>query len=376
MRQRICWGEGSIASLGDIIPAATLNRLFLVSGKHSYAASGAAAAVLDCLPQQKIVHFSDFSVNPCLADLLRGIDLFRAEAVDSVLAVGGGSVIDMAKLIALLAVQQASPEQCLADSSLIARQGVPLLAVPTTAGSGSEATQFAVVYVDGIKQSLDHPWLLPAAVIIDPRLTGSLTAAIAASSGWDALSQAMESYWSVRATEESKGYAAEALRLAYGNLLPAVSCNDDASRWQMSMAAFLAGKAINLTRTTAPHAVSYAMTSRFGISHGQAVALTLPLFLQYNYAGEGELLDPRGNDYVRRTIEELCSIAGCASVTAAMEKIRTLLAATGLATTFAELQIDKATAVKAILAAVDSDRLSNNPRKITLPQLQSLLLQL
>src|SRR3712207_9423070 len=130
------------------------------------------------------------------------------------MGVGGGTALDIAKSVRLLAAQGSDPRRCVTGAEPITARGVPLIAVPTTAGSGSEATQFAVVYIDGVKHSLDHPWVRPDYSVVDPALSLGLPAAIAASTGMDALAHAIESYWSVRSTDESRRYAADAISLA------------------------------------------------------------------------------------------------------------------------------------------------------------------
>ena len=157
-----------------------------------------------------------------------------------------------------------------------------MIAIPTTAGTGSEATHFAVVYVDGEKYSLAHPYLVPAYAVIDPLLTYSLPAGVTAASGLDAFCQAIESIWAVGATDVSHTFATEAARLAVQHLRAAVQNPTDTARAGMCRAAHLSGKAINISKTTAPHALSYVLTAEYGLAHGVAVALTLAPMLQYN----------------------------------------------------------------------------------------------
>lgn len=374
MMQRVNWGAGSIASLGEFIRNPERRRVFLVTGKDSYYSSGAAAAVAPYLLPGTYIQFSDFSANPSLVDLLRGISLYKAQPIDVVVAIGGGSVIDMAKLVALLALQESSPLDCLNDPVNIRIQPVPLVAVPTTAGSGSEATQFAVLYVERLKRSLDHPWLLPSLAIIDPDFSRSMSARLTAISGWDALSQAVESYWSVHSTRESRVFALAAMQLAVDSLIPSVVNGNEQCRWQMCRAAYFAGVAINITRTTAPHAVSYAMTSKFGVPHGLAVALTLPLFLQYNYeAAMYAVTDPRGEAYLRKVIEDIAEVFGGNSVADAAATMKSLLAQSGLPSSLGELQLDKENVIQEISSQVDASRLQNNPRLVTRTSLAELL---
>ena len=177
------------------------------------------------------------------------------------------------------------PQDLLMDSSFIENKGVPLVAVPSTAGTGSEATHFAVIYKENVKYSIAHPYLLPNCAIVDAQFTFELPPYITACSGFDALCQAIESFWSVQASEISKGYAREAIIKIRENLLNSIRESNQKSRQQMAHAALLSGKAINITKTTAPHAISYPFTSLYKISHGHAVSLSLEKFISISSLG-------------------------------------------------------------------------------------------
>jgi alcohol dehydrogenase class IV len=253
-------------------------------------------------------------------------------------------------------------------------RGKPLIAIPTTAGTGSEMTQFSTLYIDNKKHSISDPVLLPEVAIVDPELTRTLPPYLTATSGMDALSQAIESYWSVNSTDESKGCAEVAIRSIVPALKHAVCEPDDESRRAMARAANYAGRAINITRTTAPHALSYALTAGFGVPHGQAVALTLPLFFGFNHGvTEMDVADARGATYVRRMLEELSSLLGCSTVTEAGRSVQDLMNAIGLATSFQALGIDKQKAIDTMAAEVNTERLVNNPRRVTSEQIVGLV---
>src|SRR5690606_25840825 len=157
----------------------------------------------------------------------------------------------------------ADPRSVATGDSLVERDGPPLLAVPTTAGTGSEATHFAVVYIDGVKHSLAHPLLRPDLVILDPLLTYAMPPGLTAATGLDALSQGIEALWAVGATTKSVGYAARAVELAAGALETAVIAPDRTARRAMMEAAHASGLAIDISKTTAPHALSYAISTDF-----------------------------------------------------------------------------------------------------------------
>src|SRR3990167_6975719 len=201
-------GEGAIQKLGDTVSSFAPKKVFLVTGKASYAASGAAAAVEKALRDCEVLHYTDFGALPLQEDIDKGITAYKAFGPGLVIAVGGGHVMDIAKAINFYAGKK------------------PLIAIPTTAGSGSEATRFAVVYKDGRKTSLESPEILPAVAIVDPALAQSVPKKVALASGLDALAQSIESLWSLQASEESKGYAKAALELVWNNIIPAIEERD------------------------------------------------------------------------------------------------------------------------------------------------------
>ena len=274
-------GLGTIKSLVEIFDTVAPNYVLLVTGKDSYASSGASSLVEPYLSGFKCTRFYDFYANPALEDIEKGIQIFRKVSPDIVVAVGGGSVMDMAKAINILSQNEGNAREYIEGKEIV-QKGKPLVAIPTTAGSGSEATHFAVAYINGRKYSLAHHSMMPDWAIADPEFTYRLPKKITAATGMDALSQSIESLWSLKATEESKRYARESAVLVLQNLRQAVNEPDSISRDAMMRAAHLSGKAINISKTTASHAMSYPLTVHFGIPHGHAVALTLPRLVVFN----------------------------------------------------------------------------------------------
>jgi alcohol dehydrogenase class IV len=179
-------------------------KIFLVTGKHSFELSGAKEILSEQLKSYSIVNFNDFTANPKIDNIKEGIELFNDNDCDVVIAVGGGSVIDMAKSINILSVQNGDPKNIIQGREKILNKGKNLIAIPTTSGAGSEATHFAVVYIDKEKFSIAHEYILPNTAIVDPTFTFKLNSRVTAISGIDALSQAMESHWSVNSDNESK----------------------------------------------------------------------------------------------------------------------------------------------------------------------------
>lgn len=218
--------------------------------------------------------FSEFHANPDLADTEAGAALFTREGCDGLISIGGGSSIDTAK--AIKARLNAESEDDIIHSRLQNKTACPHIAIPGTAGTGSEATQIAVAYVNGIKVSLNHEMLKPDGVILDASLLDSLPLYHKKSCALDALAQGIESYWSRGANDDSRVHAYLAIIGVLDNLKNYLDGDPHAAE-EMLDASYQSGKAIQITRTTAAHAMSYMLTKRMGLAHGHACMITLPV---------------------------------------------------------------------------------------------------
>ncbi len=384
MQQTVILRSGAVDTIPAILADHAAERVFVVLDGGAYGPSGAEAALASCLAAREVTCFTGFEPNPKLENVIRGIALFQSSGAEIALAIGGGTAIDLAKLIVALAPPAAGPGEgtaavdSLALEEIVMNNGplrgapTPVIAVPTTAGTGSEATHYAVVYVRGEKYSLAAPSILPDYAVVDSRLTDSLPPAITAATGLDAFCQAVESLWAVGATDESIEYAAEAVELALRFLPDAVNRPSELARDAMIRASHLAGRAINLSKTTLPHALSYGLTSRYGIPHGSAVALTLGPALIFNAAVSGaDCTDPRGPAAVRKRIERLCDLLGAAGPTEAAAIIRRLVEAVGSPVSLQAAGVAGDT--RRLASRVNVQRLSNNPRHAEQADLVQLL---
>lgn len=247
------------------------------------------------------VVFSGFTPNPTSEAVAEGLKLYQKERCDMIVAVGGGSAMDVAKCIKLHA--DADPDADFLKQEITVNE-IPFLAVPTTAGSGSEATRYAVVYKDGEKQSVTHESGIPTAVLNAPELLRTLPDYHRKSTMLDALCHAVESMWSVHSTEESREYAKEAIRLIRENCEPYLANEEDGNR-NMLYAANLAGKAINITQTTAGHAMCYKLTTGYGLAHGHAAALCVRVLWKHMRTHLDDTTDPRGRGHLENVLKEL-----------------------------------------------------------------------
>lgn len=264
--------EDIVRTMQEELKAIEAKRVFIVRGKNSYIFCGAADSMkrVSVALRVKVTEFFDFSENPKEEDAQAGLRLLKEAKPDVIIAVGGGSAIDTAKLIRHYALAE--------DVE------APLWAIPTTAGTGAEATKFAVVYKNGVKHSEEAVDIQPDLAILYPPFTYGNNDYLTACTGFDALAQAIEAFWSPYATSESDKYARNAIMRIHPNLPLCVDCPNEYQRDALLKGAYFAGRAINITKTTAPHAFSYAFTSKCGYRHGHAVAITFPFFAKLNMA--------------------------------------------------------------------------------------------
>lgn len=374
MIDRYYQGAGCLSRLGAVLEALNARRVFLVTGRASWTSSGAESAVLGALAGREVVHFTGFEPNPHLEDVTRGLARFAADPCDLVLGVGGGTALDVAKLVAVLSQHPGvAPVDLVCARRPITSPALPLIAIPTTAGTGSEATHFAVCYVGHDKYSVAHPSLRPTVALVDPDLLRSVPGPIAAATGLDALAQALESLWSVNATDSSRSLALEAAALAYAHLPAAATAPTDVARAAMSRAAHLAGRAIDITRTTAPHAISYTLTSFFGVPHGHAVALTLGPVLAYNAAATADdVTHPGGVAAVQGALALVVDVLGATDPTDAADRLDRLIGRVGLERRLSALGVGPADH-QLIVQRVNLQRLKNNPRALSADTLAGLL---
>ncbi|MFH1313624.1 MAG: phosphonoacetaldehyde reductase [Candidatus Eisenbacteria bacterium] len=365
MKQVEMEGWGSLGELPGVLESIGAKKIFLVTGKTSYAGSGARKILDELLHPYVVTRFCDFSAERDPDEIARGAELLRSIEFDAVVAVGGGTVIDTAKLISILTANKGDVRKYIKRDLPLESKGLPLVAVPTTAGSGSESTHFAVVYMDKIKYSVAHEYMLPDYCIVDPSLTMTLPADVTASTGLDALAQAVESYWSINSTAESRGYSRRALELAAGHLRSAATRPDKKSRQAMAEASHLSGKAINIAKTTVAHAVSYYFTAHHNVPHGHAVALTLGSFIRFNsMVGAEDVADERGLDHVKGCIGEILRILGAESGDEGAGVIENLMQELGLETDIGKLGLSGKEEVDRLVGSINVERLKNNPRKI------------
>lgn len=311
--------------------------------------------------------------NPTLESVRDVLEIARSANVDTVVAVGGGSVLDTGKAVAALARCSLSIEEALAKKS-VSDHPLTYLAVPTTSGTGSEVTSYATIWDDKAKAkySLSTPSMYPTTALIDPLLGASMPKEIAAGTGFDALSHAMESCWSINSTEESIDLGLAAIELVIENLETAVLFpgNEEALA-NISLASLYAGMSIAQGQTTISHAISYPLTARYGIHHGHACGVSVGSLLRFNdQVTPADCQDSRGYDHVRTVLDKIIAALSATDALSAERRILDLMRRLGLRTfeQFEEVDVD-------LLAedVIGYDRFGNNPRRMVAEQLVEFL---
>lgn len=366
-------GPGVSKKLSEILKQYNISKIFVVRGKNSYEYCGAASIIDPIINKYKSITYTDFETNPKIEDIINGIKLIKENPCDLVFGIGGGSVMDMAKSINFLHVQEGDDYISYIKNGIKnPKKGLPFVSIPTTFGSGSEATHFAVVYINNIKYSLAHKFIIPDFALIDPNFSINTPQYLKAVTGIDAFAQSIESYWSIHSTEESEKYSLESIELLWRHLYDSVINNSLYANEKVAKASHLAGKAINIAKTTGPHALSYILTSKFNLAHGHAVAISLPGFLKYHLErNKTNLLDTRGEDYFNTKMQKICGICSIVNPKSGYQLFKEFIEILGINLKINELGINKCD-FKEIVESVNFERMKNNPVKVDKIELENM----
>ena len=285
MPHEIFSGEDALENLKSVLTGNGVKKVAVFTDR------GIEGAGLLELPMEKIrqtgvetVVLNDLPPEPTYAQAQVLVDAFKASGADFIVAVGGGSVMDTAKLASILATDEYGVKELL-DTPLRGKKCVKTLMIPTTAGTGAEATPNAIVAVPEkeLKVGIVNPAMIADYVILDAAMIKKLPRKIAAATGVDALAHAIECWTSNKANPFSDLFAMEALDLILNNIMEACD-NPDAmeAKTRMLMASFYAGVAITASGTTAVHALSYPLGGKYHIAHGVSNAILLAPVMRFN----------------------------------------------------------------------------------------------
>ncbi len=364
-------GTGCFEGLGKAVRR--LGRRALVVGSPGRQPLLEQAAALLTSAGVEAALFAHVRGEPTLDMVEAAREQARAVQAEVLVGIGGGSAIDVAKAAAGLYREPGAVVEYHAGRPLSGRRGLPLVAVPTTAGTGAEVTKNAVL-IDpkrGIKESIrDDAWF-PALALLDPALTLSLPPEVTASTGADALCQAIEAFVSIGAGPVSDSLAAEAIRRIGRSLERAVAHGDDlAARSDMLYGSLLAGMAMTNARLGAVHGLAHPLGARYGIPHGTLCGLLLPYVMGYNAA------------YAAAKYAEVAALLGVATAGVpqaeaaqrAVERVRELVARVGIPAHLAPLGVREADFPAIIAEALPQSSLKHNPRPMGAEDVHAVLM--
>ncbi|MDQ2837812.1 MAG: iron-containing alcohol dehydrogenase [Actinomycetota bacterium] len=370
------FGRGATSRLEQLLEAIGSRRCLVIRGQNSYGRCGAAAHVERAAQGRELLFVRAEPWRTTLEEVARTLEVLADFAPDTVLAVGGGSALDLAKAVANLEpADPAELAEAIGQNRVLARSRA-LVLIPTTAGSGSELTQFATLWNGPAKLSLDAPGLRADLALIDPDLVASAPVPVAVAAAADALCQAVESCWAVTANGESRALAGQAFRLLVPAIAAGCRCGslaDPALHEALMAGAALAGAAINLSRTTAAHALSYPLTARLDLPHGAAVALHLPWLVEHNRtATAADCRLPEGPGWLAGLVAGLQAQSLELAGMELAELSGRLLRLAGFPTSYAELH-PSGQWREDLLELSESPRMRNNPRQVGRADLLALL---
>ena len=361
MSQKIING---IAQLPGILQEVGCKKLFLVVDS-SYPFLNIKDAI-EALPVMERVMFSDFTPNPLYEQVCNGIELLKSSNCDTILAVGGGSAIDVAKCIKLAVLAEEGNAAIIPPlvSTRVACDGakLPFIAIPTTAGTGSESTHNAVMYYEEAKQTVTNDGVLPDYAVLERSVLKTLPLYQKKCTMMDALCQGIESWWSVNSTEESYDYSRKTIELIMANWRKYIFENDDEAAKQIMLAANYGGRAINITQTTAAHAFSYKITSLYKLPHGHAVAVCLPEIWEYMLGNMDKCIDDRGQEYLSDIFDQISKAMGYENPKEAIAEFRQMMQDMDLKSPVAVNRDDE---LNVLSTSVNPVRLKNNPVRLS-----------
>lgn len=351
-------GMGSFTELPQIV--ARLGERALVVRSPS---APEATPVLD-MAGVSVVEADPILGEPTLAQVERALALARDEGVDVVIGVGGGSPMDAAKAVAGLFRHEGPVRAYHVGGRKVSGGGLPLVTVPTTAGSGAEVTKNAVLTDTerNVKASIRHDEWYPRVALVDPELTYSVPPPVTATSGSDALCQAVEAYVSTGATPVTDALAIEAVRLVARALPTAYRKPDFAqARADMHYGSLLAGLALSNARLGAVHGMAHPLGVRFGIKHGLVCGLLLPYVMEYNL------------EHARQKYGHIAVAMGVSDAELAVERVRDLLDEIDIPARLRDVGVERAQFPAIVEESMPSGSLKHNPRPLDAGDVRAIL---
>jgi len=299
--RRTIYGLNSIEKLKDELDNLNKNILY-ITYKNNEQYMPFHSKILDILKStsNKIFIFDKAEVEPSIQNIDKAAEYARENNIEIIVAVGGGSVIDLGKAVSILLTNPGSIRKYQMGEKEIKNKGIDIIAIPTTSGTGAEATKVAVITnkEENIKKSILHPYLVPYLVILDPNLTKTLPSKLTALTGIDALSHAIEAYTSTLEVPFANAVAIEAIELIGKNLVECYRNPDNLdARLGMLLASYLGGMSL-IASVGAAHRLAQPISTKTGLTHSEAVSVVLINVMKIN------------REYCKEKFRDIASVLG------------------------------------------------------------------
>ena len=284
VHSNICFGKNAINTLPEVLGKYSAKKIMLIYD-IGVKKAGIVKKIVEQVEKKKIqiVHFDQVQANPTNEQVATAAKIARIEKVDLFIAVGGGSSIDTAKAVNIL-MTNPSPIEQYGGMNQVTHAVLPLIAIPTTAGTSSEVTNVTAL-IDNkkiCKYVIIDSKIIPSDVIVDVTFTETLPASIAAATGMDAITHAVESYISNESSKLTEYQSLEALKIFFENLPKVVQNNDESARENMLLGCIIVGYAFSNANLGLVHGIAHTLSAHFKLPHGMANAAILPYVMEYN----------------------------------------------------------------------------------------------
>ncbi|MBD1140968.1 iron-containing alcohol dehydrogenase [Pelagibacterales bacterium SAG-MED39] len=274
----------NLKDLKELFNSKYYEKILIVGGNQSFYKSGAAKLIRKLTKNKKTFLYLKKKKIPEIYELIKLIKEIKKFKPNLIVSIGGGAVMDLAKISNCMTDIDEIIPKVKNNSYKISKKFCDIIAIPMTAGSGAEVTTNAVLYIGKEKFSIESSFIKPNHMALFPHLViNNKKKKIIHSSAFDCFAQAVESMFSLKSNEKSIEYSKKSLDLFDNNYKSFVKNKSFEKGYLLSLASYYSGKAISISKTIAPHAVSYPFTSFFGVNHGYAVSITFDGFLKYNY---------------------------------------------------------------------------------------------
>ena len=374
MPTRVIFGTGAVRKVPQLCKEQGFTRIFIVTGSSSTRKSPYLQELLAELDAVGITTrvFSEVEADPSVETVTKGAAELSAFGADAAIAFGGGSPMDAAKSMSMISANGSSILDYMRVRKVYMKRGVPLICIPTTAGTGSEVTAAAVTTDKDSHQKIgiSHDFQMPAFAILDPVLHVSMPPSVTAATGIDALTHAIEAYIAMKANPMTDSLALSAIRMIGDNLRLACANGEDlTARGNMAMASLIAGGAFTNAGLGAVHGIAHPVGAQFGVAHGVANGIVLPFVMDYclmaNYPKFQDIAEALGvpvagmseRDAAKLSVEAVCELK---------EDI-------GIPATLAEIHVSPDALEGIVRDAATYRQLSNSPRRLNSDDLRIIV---